>query len=133
MPSPTFKELVGTGFAFPPQLDARGEVALTTEENEIQQAIYLILSTAPGERIMRPEFGCRIHEYIFAPSNHTTAAEVQVVVKEALDRWEPRITVQDVTAHPSAGQLGMLLIDIKYEVKATNDARSLVFPFYLLI
>jgi uncharacterized protein len=74
----------------PVQLDARGEVGLTTDDNEIQQSIYIILSTARGERVMRPEFGCGIHEYIFAPSNNVTAAAVEVEVKDALTRWEPR-------------------------------------------
>ncbi len=128
----TFKELVGNGIAFPPQIDARGELALTAEYNEIQQAIYVILGTAPGERVMRPDFGCYIHDYIFAPSNYITAAAVQTVVRQALERWEPRITLKTVNVIPSNGKLGVLLIEIDYEVKSTSDERSLVFPFYLL-
>jgi hypothetical protein len=127
-----FKELVGSGWAFPPKLDTRGEVALTIPDNEIIQSIYIILSTAPGERVMRPDFGCRIHDYIFAPSNAVTAVEVEVVVREALERWEPRITLDAIRAIPSQELLGQLLIEIDYTVKATNDERSLVFPFYLL-
>jgi len=128
----TFKELVGSGIAFPPQIDSRGELALTAEYNEIQQSIYVILGTAPGERVMRPEFGCYIHDYIFAPSNLVTAAAVQTVVRQALERWEPRIILKTVNVLPSNGKLGVLLIEIDYEVKSTSDERSLVFPFYLL-
>jgi phage baseplate assembly protein W len=128
----TFIELIGRGWAFPPQLDMRGQVALTTEDTEIQQAIYIILSTAPGERVMRPEFGCRIHEYIFAPSNAATAAAVEAEVRLALSRWEPRIDLVDVLVTPSQSAIGMLMIELKYEVKATHDQRSLVFPFYLM-
>ncbi len=128
----TFTDLIGRGWAFPPQLDNRGEVALTSAENELQQAIYIILSTAPGERVMRPEFGCRIHEYIFAPSNTITAAAVENEVRQALIRWEPRIELRDVIVTPSPSATGMLLIEIKYEVKATNDERSIVYPFYLM-
>ncbi len=128
----TFMELVGRGWVFPPKLDARGAVALTNADNELQQAIYIILSTAPGERVMRPECGGRIHDYIFAPANSITAAAVREEVKIALERWEPRITVLDVIVTPGGGAIGQLLVEVKYEVKATHDERSLVFPFYLM-
>ncbi len=129
----TFIDLIGRGLAFPLQLDNRGNVALTSFENEIQQAITIILGTAPGERVMRSEFGCRIHEYIFAPANAVTASAVEREVRLALDRWEPRITVQDVDVTPGVGAIGLLMIAIKYEIKSTNDQRSLVFPFYLML
>jgi phage baseplate assembly protein W len=132
MATTAFKELVGSGWGFPVQLDARGEVALTNDDNEIHQAIYIILSTAKGERVMRPEFGCGIHDYIFAPSNNITAAAVEVEVREALERWEPRINVKTVKAIPSNASIGTMMIEIEYEVKSMNDQRSLVFPFYLL-
>ncbi|MHB8627294.1 MAG: GPW/gp25 family protein [Aggregatilineales bacterium] len=128
----TFRELIGRGWAFPPQLDARGAIALTSDDNEIQQAIYIILSTAPGERVMRPEFGCRIFEYIFAPANDATAAMVAAEVRSALARWEPRIELQDVIVTPSPNSYGILLIEVQYIIKATRDERSLVFPFYLM-
>src|SRR5579859_6345456 len=124
----TFRELIGRGWAFPPQLDARGAIALTSDENEIQQAIYIILSTAPGERVMRPDFGCRIFEFIFAPANDATAAQVAAEVRSALGRWEPRIEVQDVIVTPSPSTYGILLIEVQYIIKASRDERSLVFP-----
>src|SRR5579863_9349665 len=116
----TFRELIGRGWAFPTQLDPRGAIALTSDENEIQQAIRIILSTAPGERVMRQDFGCRIIEYIFAPANEATAAQVAVEVRSALNRWEPRIEVQDVVVTPSPSSYGTLLIEISYIIKATR-------------
>ena len=130
--SVTFRELIGRGWAFPPSMDARGAVALTNEENELIQSIYIILSTGPGERVMRPDFGCRINEYIFAPANLATAAAVEQVVRSALERWEPRIILTDVTVTPSPETYGMLMIDLRFIVKATREETSLVYPFYLM-
>lgn len=124
--------IVGRGWAFPIHLDNQGRIALASDEAEIHQAIHLILSTAPGERVMRPDFGCRIHELIFAPNDLTTAATAERYIKEALGRWEPRITVTRVKATPSEMQMGVLMIQVNYKLKANQDPRSLVFPFYLL-
>lgn len=124
--------IVGRGWAFPPRLDAQGKMALTNERNELEQAMRIILRTAPGERVMRPDFGCRLHELLFAPNNSTTAAQAARYVEEALGRWEPRINVTAVNARPDPRQRHQLLIEIDYEVKATHDSRSLVFPFYLI-
>jgi len=127
-----FRELIGRGWAFPTTLDSRGAVSLTNEENELIQAIYIILSTAPGERVMRPEFGCRIHEYIFDPANSATAAAVAEAVRSALERWEPRIDLIDVIVNPSPESYGMLMIELSFRVKATSEETSLVYPFYLM-
>ncbi len=124
-------EIVGRGLAFPPRLDDRKSIAMADADADIKQAIYIILNTAPGERVMRPEFGCNIHEMIFAPANATTAAMVERYVTEALGRWEPRIRVHRVTATPGATDVGELLIEIVYEIKDRHDVRSLVYPFYL--
>lgn len=102
---------------------------LTSERNELEQAIHIILRTVPGQRVMRPRFGCRIHELLFAPNNAQTARLAERYVEEALGMWEPRIIVMEVTAQPIENRL---LLEIKYKVKATNDPRSLVFPFYLI-
>lgn len=125
-------ELVGRGWAFPPHVDARGRVALTGERSEIEQAIRIILLTPLGQRVMRPTFGCRIHDLIFAPLNTQTMAQARRYVSEALAMWEPRINVNDVDVRVDPGRDGALLIDIKYEIKSTLDQRSLVFPFYLI-
>ena len=89
-------EFIGRGWAFPLRTDATGGIALVAREREIEEAIRLILGTAPGERPMRPEFGCRIHDYVFASADGATAAAIAAEVREALGRWEPRIDVEDV-------------------------------------
>lgn len=122
---------IGRGWVFPPQPDEQNSLGLTDLETEIRQSIFIILNTAPGERLMRPEFGCRIHEVIFSPANQTTAAQVEGYVKEALARWEPRITLAHVTVTPGAGELGTLFIAIEYQLKDDVDLRSLVYPFHL--
>ncbi|MBE2198350.1 MAG: GPW/gp25 family protein [Anaerolinea sp.] len=122
-------EIVGSGWSFPPQVGPQGNLLLTSDRNEIEQAIYIILRTVQGQRVMRPRFGCRIHELLFAPNNAQTARLAERYVEEALGMWEPRIIVMEVTAEPVESRL---LLDIKYKIKATNDPRSLVFPFYLI-
>ena len=125
-------EFVGAGIAFPMRTDAIGGVALVAREREIQEAIRLILGTAPGERPMRPEFGCRISERVFAPANATTAGQLAYDVRTALERWEPRIDVDDVDVTFNAADSGVLYIDITYRIRGTNDPRNLVFPFYVI-
>jgi hypothetical protein len=80
---------------------------------------------------MRPDFGCRIHELIFAPNNATSWGLVKQYVEEALGWWEPRIEVTEVDVRSDSGDTSRLLISIKYRVKATSDERTLVYPFYL--
>lgn len=126
------KDLIGRGWAFPPQIDNRGQLALTQGDSEIQQAIQIILSTSPGERVMRPDFGCRIQELVFAPNNLETCALAERYVREALGRWEPRINLTKVKAEPHYENNGVLMIEVSYSIKTTQDPRSLVFPFYLL-
>jgi phage baseplate assembly protein W len=125
------KEIVGRGWAFPPHVGAQGGIALTHERNEIDQALRVILSTSPGQRVMRPTFGCRLHELVFAPNNSQTAAQARRYVEEALGMWEPRIHVTQVEVRPDPEDTSRLLIEIKYRVKATHDRRSLTYPFYL--
>ena len=124
--------IVGRGWNFPPALDERGTVALTSDEDEIEQAIRIILGSAPGQRVMRPEFGCRIHELVFAPNNTATAGLATRHIREALGRWEPRIEVQRVDAAPAPDDPASLMISIEYRVAATHSNRSLVYPFYLI-
>ena len=125
-------EFVGSGLAFPMRVDVTANVALVTGEREIEQSIALILGTVPGERPMRPEFGCRIHDYVFAPADATTAGLVAYEVRQSLLRWEPRIDVADVVVAPDPYEAGILLIDIRYSIRSTNDPRNLVFPFYVI-
>ena len=126
------EEFIGRGWAFPLRTDATGGIALVSREREIEEAIRLILGTSPGERPMRPEFGCRIHEFVFASADGATASLVAGEVRRALGRWEPRIDVEDVTVSFDANDAGVLYIDIRYSIRATNDRRNLVFPFYVI-
>lgn len=128
----SFSKLIGKGWGFPVHLDERNHIALTNEDNEISQAIYVILSTYPGERVMRPEFGCRIHDYVFAPANAATAAGIEAAAKEAILNWEPRVTLTSVKATPDPDADGLMMVEIKYELKSSRDPRALIFPFYLL-
>jgi len=126
------RDFLGVGWAFPVGVDARGRIALARQERDIEEAMRIILLTPKGQRVMRPEFGCQIHDLMFAPNDATTAGLAAYYVEEALGMWEPRIHVKAVNARPDPENQGRLLIDISYEVKATHDSRSLVFPFYRL-
>jgi phage baseplate assembly protein W len=125
------REYIGQGLAFPLQLDPRGGIALASGEHDIEQAIKIILMTAPGERMMRPEFGCRIHELVFAPHDPATESLAVYYVQEALVRWEPRIDLIGVDVVTDPSRDGALLIEIKYQIKDTHDERSIVYPFFL--
>ena len=125
-------EFIGRGWAFPLRTDATGGIALVSREKEIEEAIRLILGTAPGERPMRPEFGCRINEYVFASADGGTANAIAAEVKHALRRWEPRIDVSDVSVTFDPRETTTLYIDIRYAIRRTNDRRNLVFPFYVI-
>lgn len=126
------REFLGAGWAFPLRTDPTGSIALVSQDREVAESIRIILGTAPGERPMRPDFGCAIHDLVFAPADATTAGQLAYHVREALDRWEPRIDLQDVTIHFDAVDVGTLLIDIRYTLRNTNDPRNLVFPFYVI-
>ena len=127
------ESLIGAGVAFPLRLDPSGTVALVTGERELEEAIYLILATVPGERPMRPDFGCGIHDYVFAPADADTAGRLAYEVRTALDRWEPRVAVVEVVVTPSDIEgNGCLMIDVSYVIRGSNDPRNLVFPFYVI-
>lgn len=124
---------VGAGWAFfPLRTDVTGSIALVRGEREVEEAIRIILATAPGERPMRPDFGCAIHDFVFAPADASTAGQIAFEVRRALDRWEPRIDVLDVRVSFDGGDEGTLHIEIRYAIRGTNDPRNLVFPFYVI-
>ncbi|MGI6375601.1 MAG: GPW/gp25 family protein [Anaerolineae bacterium] len=125
-------DIIGRGWAFPPRLDERGQVAMVSGATEIEQAVRVILGTAPGQRVMRPDFGCRLQELVFAPNNSRTAGLAERYVREALGRWEPRIRVTAVAVTTDGHHEGQLLITVDYEIKSTHSSRSLVYPFYLI-
>ncbi len=125
-------EIIGSGLAFPLQVDRRGGIALARDEQDIDQAIQLILGTAPGERPMRPEFGCGVHDFVFDSIDANTVGQMEEAIRTALERWEPRIEVQTVDFDLSHAGSGLLNIDIRYKVRATNTERNLVHPFYVI-
>ncbi|MEM8859709.1 MAG: GPW/gp25 family protein [Chloroflexota bacterium] len=124
--------LIGHGLSFPLNFDQTGGLSITGDRTELEQSIIIILGTSPGERVMRPKFGCRLQEVLFMQNNEQTAAMATHMVEDALAMWEPRITVAEVTAKPDPADGSRMLIEIEYEVKATNDRRSLVYPFYVI-
>ena len=125
-------EIIGSGLAFPLQVDRRGGIALARDEMDIEQAIELILATAPGERPMRPEFGCGVHDFVFDSIDATTVGKMELAIRDALDRWEPRVVVETVEFNLDEVADGRLIIDIGYRVRATNTMRNLVYPFYVI-
>ncbi len=126
------EEFIGKGLAFPLKTDASGGLALVAREREVEEAIRMVLGTAHGERPMRPEFGCGIHDYVFAPADGTTFGRIRYEVRSALERWEPRIEVLDVVVANDPGDQTILYIDVQYALAGTNDKRNLVFPFYTI-
>jgi phage baseplate assembly protein W len=127
-------ELIGRGWTFPVGVSGGGGIALSADTAEIDESIAIILETVPGERVMRPNFGCRIHELAFAPLNESTLGLVEQYVREALGWWEPRIEVNEVQPleELSDMRVGLLVVGIKYTIRTTHDERSLVYPFYLI-
>jgi uncharacterized protein len=125
------KDFLGRGWAMPVDLDPRtGLVATSEYEDNIRQSIRIILETAPGERVMRPNFGCGIHDLVFAAVDTTTMQRIRSVVEEALRRYEARVDVVGVTIDEEATSEGMLLIELEYRVRKTNQIGNLVYPFY---
>jgi phage baseplate assembly protein W len=125
-------EFIGAGWAFPMGVSVSGGIALVRREQELEQAMGLILRTYPGERPMRPLFGCRLRDFVFRPCNELVAGELGQEVKNSLIKWEPRVFVHGVNVSPDNYDRTMLYIDIQYSVRPTNDRRNLVFPFYTI-
>jgi phage baseplate assembly protein W len=125
------KSFLGVGWSFPPRLEADGTVAEAAYEEDIRQAIRIILFTNRGERLMRPDFGAGLKDFVFEPVNTTTMALVETRVRESLIAWEARIDVQEVTVTTDRVERFKLLIDVNYRVRATNSQHNLVYPFYL--
>lgn len=126
--------LIGRGWAFPVGVSGSGGIALSSGHEDLEQAIRIILGTALGERPMRPDFGCRIHELVFAPTTGETIGLARHYVEEALGWWEPRIDVLDVAVEADTTAAGgaRLWVSIRYQVRSTKDERTLVYPFYLI-
>jgi uncharacterized protein len=124
-------DFLGRGWSFPVELGQEGDVALATGEEDVRQAVRLILETEPGERVMRPEFGAGLRGLVFEPITTTTLALVRHRVEESLITWEPRIAVDQVEVSADDAESGKLLVRVDYRVRATNTFYNLVYPFYL--
>ena len=125
------KDFLGSGWKFPVTVDASGRIALSEYEDDVREAIRIILMTSKGERVMQPDFGAGLYGFVFASMNSTNLGRIQRAVEDALVKWEPRVQVTGVSVEPDQGELGKLLINIDYRVRATNTRFNLVFPFYL--
>jgi phage baseplate assembly protein W len=129
--APATRDFLGVGWKFPLQVTPAGRIAQSRYEQRVEESIYLILSTARGERVMLPGFGCGIHELVFAPNNTHTLSVVTHLVREALTTYEPRIDVLDVQVESPPGQANLLLIRVSYRLRDTNAMANLVYPFYI--
>jgi hypothetical protein len=125
------RDFLGRGFRFPVSVNLNGGVSSSQLEENVRQSIFIVLGTAPGERINRPFFGCQIHDLMFAPNNDLTAARAEIYCEEAIYKFEPRIEKVTCRARPNADEPNRLDIRIEYVIAGKNDKRNLVFPFYL--
>lgn len=125
-------EFLGSGWAFPLRIDGRGGIALARGESDIEEAMRLILATPIGERRMRPTFGCAVHDLTFAVNDPTTHGLIRHHVQEAISLWEPRVAVREVRVRVDPDEPARVLVEIAYDLRATNQRRNLVYPFYLI-
>lgn len=123
---------VGRGFRFPMGVDHRGGLAMTGGAEDLDSSIRVVISTAPSERVMRPEFGCRIWDLLFEPINANTLGYMAEAVREAVAQWEPRVETESVDVVPDPRDSGLVHIRLTYRIRATNDRRNLVYPFYVI-
>ncbi len=124
-------EFLGIGWKFPLQVTPQGTIAQARQEQKVEESIYLILSTAKGERVMLPDFGCGIHDLVFEPNNSSSRSMVVSTVRQALVRYEPRIDVLEVAVETAPEEENLLLIRINYRIRANNAITNLVYPFYI--
>jgi phage baseplate assembly protein W len=125
------EDFLGKGWGYPLQIESE-KIKATEADQNIEDSIWIILATAPGERVMRPDFGCRIHDLVFAVNDAATTGQIAQEVRRALVRWEPRIDVLGVSLE-TKGRGEVLFINIQYRVRATNNFFNLVYPFYLAV
>jgi len=123
-------EFYGRGISYPLRLSSFGGIGQTTGVAKVEESIRIILGTQHGERLMRPTFGCNLKSLAFAPNNEATASMARHLVETGLREWEPRVDVLEVVVQ-NDNRHGLLIISVHYRIKATQDVRSLVYPFYL--
>lgn len=125
------KEFLGKGLSFPLRIDADGSFRMSVYEDDIKEALSIVIATAAGERVMRPDFGCGIHEMVFGTMDRTSLARIETDIREAVTKYEPRIEITDLTVTANARSTGKLDIRIEYRVRETNNAFNYVYDFYL--
>jgi uncharacterized protein len=125
------RAFLGVGWQFPIRVGPHGGLSWSAGEDDVRQAIWIILGTARGEREMRPDFGCGIHDFVFAPRNEETLSGIAQAVREALRRWEPRIEAVDVRVEADAADESLVLVHVDYRLRANNAFHNLVYPFYV--
>lgn len=126
------EDFIGAGWAFPLRVNSRGGIALVRRERELEEAMRLILATYPGERPMRPEFGSRVRDWVFRPTDHGNLGALEIEVRNSLVRWEPRVEICSVRCVVDPTDRTLVRIHIEYRPLDTNDRRNLVFPFYTI-
>lgn len=132
LPADDATSFVGRGFGWPLRVDHTGSIRLTDGVPDLDESIRLVLMTAPGERLMRPQFGCRIWDLLFEPVTGNLLGLINQCVRDALAQWEPRIVVDEVESAPVGDDHALVNVAIAYRVRSTNDRRNLVFPFYVI-
>jgi uncharacterized protein len=125
-------DFIGRGILFPLRVDQSGSIALGSGADDIDASIRMAIITAPGERVMRPQFGCRIWDLLFEPINANTLGLMAEAVRDTVSQWEPRVELEECNVVPDAQNPSRVLIDLRYRVRSTNDRRNLVFPFYVI-
>ncbi|MET0579932.1 MAG: GPW/gp25 family protein [Ilumatobacteraceae bacterium] len=125
-------DFIGRGILFPLRVDQSGSIALGRGADDIDASIRMAIITAPGERVMRPQFGCRIWDLLFEPINANTLGLMAEAVRDTVSQWEPRVVLEELDIEPDPAQPGRVMIRMAYRVRATNDRRNLVFPFYVI-
>ncbi|MBI4494447.1 MAG: GPW/gp25 family protein [Chloroflexi bacterium] len=125
-------DFIGTRWGFPLRVNGRGGIDMSRGASAVEEALFLLLSTPIGERRMRPDFGCGIHDFVFATNDPTTHGLIRHQVLEAIALWEPRVEVVDVRVWPDPDEPARVLVDIDYALRATNERRNLVYPFYVI-
>jgi len=124
-------DIIGQGWSFPIKVNAKGGLDWSNGPDRIQAAIWILLSTSPGERLMLPTFGAGIKDYVFESNSELVCARLQSAIQKALTQWEPRIQVISVQATPSTTQESLVLVSINYQIRDTNELYNMVYPFFL--
>jgi phage baseplate assembly protein W len=125
------RDFLGTGWSYPVRTDHQGNIKMEEGIDNVERSVRIILGTAKGERVMRPEFGCEIHDQVFSSLSPATLNRIEESVRSALVRWEPRIDVESVSAAPDSSNPNKVLIDIEYWIESTNSRSNMVYPFYV--